>query len=115
MARLRIRRNDLVQVISGDATGTRTGSGDARGMRGRVLRVLPARNKLVVEGVAVVRRATRANPRKAQAGGFTEKEMPIDASNVMLVCRNCDRPVRVGVKREAGKRMRYCKKCGQEV
>lgn len=115
MGRMKIRRNDLVQVILGEDSGTVTGGDDTRGIRARVLRVLPGENKVVVEGVNAVRRATRPNPQKGVRGGFTEKDMPVDASNVMLVCRNCDRPVRVGVKREDGNRIRYCKKCGQEV
>ena len=115
MGRMKIRRNDLVQVILGEDSGAVTGGDDTRGVRGRFLRVLPKQNKVVIEGVNTVRRATRPDPRKGVRGGFTEKEMPVNVSNVMLVCRNCDRPVRVGVKREDGEKTRYCKKCGQEV
>lgn len=115
MARINIRRNDLVQVVVGEDSGTLTGGDEKRGVRARVLRVLPGLNKVVVEGVNVARRATRPNPQKGVRGGFNEKEMAVDASNVMLVCRNCDRPVRVGIKRAGGKKVRYCKKCGGEM
>ncbi|HHN47099.1 MAG TPA: 50S ribosomal protein L24 [Planctomycetes bacterium] len=111
---MHIRKNDTVQVISGDFGGARV-SEKSRGARGRVLRVLPEKKKVVVEGVAVARKAVRPNPRKGHRGGFIEKELPIAASKVMLVCRNCDRPVRVGFRREDNKKVRYCKKCGQEV
>ena len=117
MARMNmnIRRNDLVQVVLGEDSGMRAGAEEKRGVRARVLRVLPGAHKVVVEGVNVVRRATRPNPQKGQRGGFNEKEMAVDVSNVMLVCRNCDRPVRVSVKRDGKKKMRCCKKCGEEI
>jgi large subunit ribosomal protein L24 len=109
-----IKKNDTVQVISGESGGKVTVA-DGRGVRGRVLRVLPEKNKLVVQGVAMVKKATRPNPRKGHRGGFMEKEMPISASKVMLVCRKCDRPVRVGFRIEGDKKIRYCRKCKQEV
>jgi len=111
---MHIKKNDTVQVISGESGGKIT-SAEGRGIRARVLRVLPRKNKVVVEGVARVKKATRPNPRKGHRGGFMEKEMPISVSKVMLVCRKCDRPVRVGYRIEGGKKIRYCRKCKQEV
>jgi len=109
-----IRKNDTVQVVIGEEGGMKT-KAEGRGTRGKVLRVLPGENKVIVEGVAIVRKAVRPNPRKGHRGGFVEKERPISVSNVMLVCRECDRPVRVGFKVKDGKKVRLCKKCGQEV
>ncbi|MBN1808611.1 MAG: 50S ribosomal protein L24 [Planctomycetes bacterium] len=111
---MKIRKNDTVQIIAGDDSGKLLASSD-RGVRGRVLRVLPSRRKVVVEGVAVTRKAMRPDPRKGHRGGFIEKEMPIPVSNVMLVCRNCDKPTRVGFRIDGDTKVRICKKCGQEV
>ncbi len=109
-----IRKNDTVQVIGGDFGG-KVAKAEGRGVRGRVMRVLPEKNQVIVEGVAVARKAVRPNPRKGHRGGFLDKEMPVSASKVMLVCRKCDRPVRVGFRRDGDKCVRFCKKCGQEV
>lgn len=95
-------------------------AGNARGARGRILRALPRQGKVVVEGINMVwkhMRRTRQNPQ----GGRIEMEAPIDASNVMLLCRNreCDRydrPVRTCKERtEDGKKIRVCVKCGAEI
>ena len=77
MSRLQtpIRRNDTVSVNTGKDSGK----------RGRVLKVLPTRNRLIVEGVNMIKRHTRPNPSKNIAGGISEKEAPLHVSNVMLV------------------------------
>ena len=100
----KIRKNDTVQVISGDHTGE----------RGQVLSVMPKEQKLVVQGVNLVkvhRRRTRQND-----GGIIEREAPLRISNVAIVCSHCDGPRRVGiVTREDGTRRRYCKKCNEVI
>ena len=73
-----------------------------------MLRALPAKGKVVVEGVAIVKKATRPNPNN-QAGGIVSQEAAIDVSNVALVCPKCGKPTRVG--HQDGKRL--CKKCGE--
>ena len=101
-----IRKDDIVEVITGDDAGTPK----AR-TTGRVLRVLASEGKLVVEGINRVYKhlkPSRANPQ----GGRLSKEMPIDISNVMLFCTTCRRGTRGGRRyTEAGLKERYCKKC----
>jgi large subunit ribosomal protein L24 len=101
---MHVRKDDLVQVIAGD---------DAEEGRSRkVLRVLPDQNKVVVEGVNRVYKHVKPNRRNPQ-GGRLSKEMPIDASNVLLFCPACRRGVRVGKRYlPNGSKERYCKKCG---
>ncbi len=104
---MNIKKDDIVEIITGDDAGTPS----AR-TTGRVLTVLPDEGKIVVEGINRVykhMKPSRANPQ----GGRLSKEMPIDISNVMLVCPNCRRGVRVGRRYLAdGSKERYCKKCG---
>ena len=105
-ARLHVRRNDRVVVISGD---------DAQ-KRGKVLRVNRQKRKLYVEGVNYVKKHMRAS-RQHPRGGIIELEAPIDSSNVMLICPNCDKPTRVmRMKDDAERdRLRVCKKCKQRI
>jgi large subunit ribosomal protein L24 len=107
---MNIRKDDIVEVIAGDDAGT----SKAR-TTGRVLRVLPAEGKLVVEGINRVYKHLKPNRRNAQ-GGRLSKEMPIDASNVLLYCSTCRRGVRIGRRYDAaGRKERYCKKCGNHL
>jgi large subunit ribosomal protein L24 len=102
-----IRKDDQVEVIAGDDKGT---PGDRR--IAKVLRALPARNKIVVEGVNRVYKHMKPSQKNPQ-GGRLSKEMPIDVSNVMLYCPKCSRGVRVGTRITAeGQKERCCKKCG---
>jgi large subunit ribosomal protein L24 len=101
---MHVRKDDLVEVIAGDDAVP----GKAR----RVLRVLPDKNKLVVEGVNRVYKHVKPNRRNPQ-GGRLSKEMPVAASNVLLFCQTCGRGRRVGKRYAAdGHKERYCKKCG---
>lgn len=104
MPSLNIRRNDQVEVIAGSD----------KGKRGRVLRVMPDANRILVEHVRLVKKHVRPNPQRNIKGGIAEQELPIHVSNVMLVCSNCG-PVRVGYKIEGDKKVRVCKKCGQTL
>jgi large subunit ribosomal protein L24 len=107
---MHIRKDDLVEVITGDDTGT-----SKNPTTGRVLRVLPDENKVVVEGVNRVYKHLKPSRRNAQ-GGRLSKEMPIDASNVLLYCSTCRRGVRIGRRYAAdGHKERYCKKCGNSL
>jgi len=97
-----VRRNDTVKVLSGKS----------KGRTGRVLRVYPAEGRAIVEGVNFVRKHTRANPQKNVQGGILEREAPIDASNLMVVCSECGRPTRVGhTIQDDGKKVRVCRRC----
>jgi large subunit ribosomal protein L24 len=106
---MRIRKDDQVEVITGDDKGVPT----ARKV-GKVLRVLPEKHKIVVEGVNRVYKHLKPSA-KNQQGGRLSKEMPIDVSNVLLYCPNtkCSRGVRVAHRfTDDGQKQRYCKRCG---
>lgn len=103
---MRIRKNDQVQVIAGRD----------KGKRGRVLQVLPEKNRVVVEGVATIKRHTRPNPQKNVKGGIVEREGSIHASNVMLVDPESGKPTRVGARfLEDGRKVRVARKSGAVV
>jgi large subunit ribosomal protein L24 len=97
-----IRRNDNVVVITGKD----------RGKRGRVLKVVPATNRLVVEGVNFIKRHTKPNPQRQVKGGVVEREAPLHASNVQLVCPECGKATRIGRKILGdGRKVRICRQC----
>jgi large subunit ribosomal protein L24 len=101
-----IRKNDNVVVTTGKD----------RGKRGRVLRVVADKNRLVVEGVNIIKRHTKANPQKQIKGGVVEREAPLHASNVQLVCPECGKPTRLGRKILGdGRKVRICRKCEEVV
>lgn len=103
---MNIRKDDTVEVITGDDKGSPTARKIAK-----VLRVLPEKRKIVVEGVNRVYKHLKPGA-KNQQGGRLSKEMPIDASNVMLYCPTCNRGVRVGHRfADDGRKQRYCKAC----
>jgi large subunit ribosomal protein L24 len=102
---MHIRKNDIVEVITGDD----------RGKRGRVLSVHPKEGKVVVEGVNRVYKHMRPS-RRNQQGGRLSKEMPIDISNVQLICPQTNKPTRVGVRYlPDGSKERYSKKSGASM
>ena len=96
----RIRRGDEVVVTTGSD----------RGASGKVLRVIPDKGRVVIEGVHMIKRATRANPQKNIKGGIVEKEAPIAISNVMLKDPSNGKATRVGVRVEGEERVRFAKK-----
>jgi large subunit ribosomal protein L24 len=107
---MNIRKDDQVEVIAGDDKGT----SDQRRVA-KVLRVLPEKNKIVVEGVNRVYKHLKPGA-KNQQGGRLSKEMPINVSNVMLYCPACRRGVRIGHRfTESGQKQRYCKACGSSL
>ena len=87
-SRIRLRKNDLVEVISGKDAGK----------RGKVLKVLPERNRVIVQGVGFIKRHTRPNPQRNVKGGIAEREAPIHVSNVMIVSPEDDKRTRIGAK-----------------
>jgi large subunit ribosomal protein L24 len=101
-----IRKNDNVLVVTGRD----------RGKRGRVLKVIPETNRLVVEGVSVIKRHTKPNPQRNVKGGIVEREASLHASNVQLVCPECGAQTRIGRKLLGdGRKVRICRKCGGVV
>ena len=104
---MNIRKDDIVEIITGADAGT-----PAARKTGRVLRVLADERKIVVEDVNKVYKHVKPN-RRNQQGGRLSKEMPIDVSNAALYCPTCKRGVRIGKRYTAeGRKERYCKKCG---
>ncbi len=102
---MHIRQDDIVEVITGDD----------RGMRGKVLRVIPKNGKIVIEGVNRVYKHMKRSQKNPQ-GGRLSKEMPVNISNVMLVDPSSDKPTRVGVRvTKDGSRERYSKQGGASL
>jgi large subunit ribosomal protein L24 len=100
-----IRRDDEVLVISGKD----------RGKRGRVVNVLPSEGRVMVEGVARAKKHARPS-RKRQQGGIVDIEQFVDISNVMLVCKSCGQPTRVGHRiQDDGVKVRVCKRCESDL
>ncbi len=100
--RLFVKKNDIVVVRSGKD----------RGKKGKVLKVLAREGAVIVEKVNMIKRHTRPNPQKQIKGGVVEREAPVPAARVMVVCPECHVPTRVGhAVVEGGTRHRVCKKC----
>jgi large subunit ribosomal protein L24 len=105
MARsLTIHKGDKVRIIAGKD----------KGKDGKVLRAYPFKERVMVEGANLIKKHTRPSS-KNQQGGIMTIEGTIHVSNVMLLCPNCTQPTRVGRRREAGTRVRVCKKCGKDI
>ena len=101
-----IKKNDEVYVLRGKD----------RGKSGRVLIVIPDKQRIVVEGVQMIKRHTRPNPQKNIQGGIVEREAPIHISNVAMMCKNCKKHTRLGSQiLTDGRRARVCKKCGNAI
>jgi large subunit ribosomal protein L24 len=107
---MQIRKDDQVEVIAGDDKGSA-----AERRIAKVLKVIPERNKIVVEGINRVYKHLRPSQKNPQ-GGRLSKEMPIDVSNVKLFCSKCNRGVRFGRRfTDEGQKQRYCKSCGNNL
>ena len=120
MAKLKIKKGDLVQIISGKD----------RGKQGRVIEARPAEGRVIVENLNMIKRhtrpramkdATRMGSPQVVPGGIIEKAAPLDSSYVMIVCPVCNKPTRVGMKTVERKgdthNVRVCRRegCGQEI
>src|SRR3989339_1924946 len=102
---MHIRKGDTVQIISGNE----------KGKRGRVLRLLRDSNRLIVEGIRMMKRHTRPTQRDPQ-GGIVEREAPIAASNAMVVCPKTDAPTRIRKKRlDDGRNVRISARSGEMI
>ena len=98
---MKVVKNDTVLVISGNY----------KGKKGKVLKVFPKEQRIIIEGVNFFKRHTKPTQRNQQ-GGIVEKEAPIHASNVMVICPKCDTPTRMGHKiLEDKKKVRVCGSC----
>ena len=104
MAKLNIKRDDTVIVLSGDD----------KGVKGKVIAVSPKEGKVLVEKVNVIHKHVKPR-RQGETGGIIDAEGAIYASKVALYCKKCDKGVRVSHKIVNGKKVRVCAKCGQEL
>ncbi len=103
--KIKIKKDDKVKVLTGKD----------KGKIGKVLKVVKKTNRAVIENINVVKvhsKPSKANPQ----GGIVNKNMPIDVSNLMVMCNSCIKPTRIEMKQlENGKRVRICKKCSQQI
>ena len=104
MAKMNVKKGDEVIVIAGKD----------KGKTGKVVQVIPSQDKVVVEGVAIVKRHTKPTQKMPQ-GGIIEKEAAIHVSNVMPFCSTCKKGVRVAHAIENGTKTRVCRKCGKAL
>jgi large subunit ribosomal protein L24 len=102
---LKIKKDDKVKVIQGKD----------RGKTGKVLRVDMSDGRVFVEGINMIKRHTRAKSQN-EPGGIINKEGPLNISNVLVICPQCGKPSRVGFEvGKSGKKVRVCKKCGEQI
>ena len=102
--KIRIKKNDLVEVIAGRDAGK----------RGKILKVLRERQRVVVQGVGFIKRHTRPNPQRNIKGGIAEREAPIHVSKVMIVSGEDDRRTRIGTKiLPDGRKVRTSRRTGE--
>ena len=104
MNSMNIKKGDTVRVLSGKD----------KGKEGQVVRSIPSKQRVVVEKVNMVKKAMRPTQQNPQ-GGIMSIEAPIHVSNVMLICPSCKEATRVNIKREDGKKVRVCKRCGADI
>jgi large subunit ribosomal protein L24 len=103
-----VRKGDKVRIISGKD----------RGFEGRVILAYPTREKVLVEGANRIKKHTKitSNQRGAQSGGIVTQEAPVHVSNVQVVCPGCNKPSRVGHRRDdEGRGVRVCRRCGADI
>ena len=108
MAGLKIRKGDRVRVLTGKD----------RGKEGVVMKAIPDKNKVIVEGVNMAKRHQKARTATSQ-GGIIDKDMPIPVANVAIVCTSCGKATRVGYRFEetggVSRKIRICRKCGGDL
>jgi large subunit ribosomal protein L24 len=107
--RSKIKRGDQVEVITG-----RTAD---KGKRGEVLRVFPKSGKVMIQGLNIRTKHQKQvqSEGRSISPGIVKLEAPMNMSNVMLICKKCNKPTRVGFVREDNKSIRVCKKCGAKL
>lgn len=101
---MKLKRGDNIIMLSGKD----------RGKKGKVISVAPSLNKVVVEGLNLIKKHVRAR-KQGQKGQIISKERAVSVSSVALVCKSCGKPTRVGYRLENNTKTRICKKCGAEV
>jgi len=101
--KFKIRKDDTVEVIAGKD----------KGKRGTVVRVIRDKDRVIVSGVNIVKKAMRKKSQQDR-GGIVEVEAPLHISNVAIVCKKCG-PTRIGFKLDGDKKIRVCRKCGDTL
>ena len=101
--KFKVHKDDTVQVIAGKD----------KGKTGNVVRVVPAKNAVIVSGINIVKKAMKKRSQQDQ-GGIVEIEAPLNISNVAIVCKKCG-PTRIGYKLNGDKKLRVCRKCGEAL
>ncbi len=101
---MKIKKNDQVKMLAGKD----------RGKTGKVLRTLPKTNKVVVEGLNIMKKHQKSN-KEGEKGQRVEIPRAVAISNLMLVCAKCGKETRVGYKISQGVKRRICKKCGSQL
>jgi large subunit ribosomal protein L24 len=102
---MKIRKNDNVLVIAGKD----------KGKKGKVRYAFPEENKVMVEGVSMIKKHSKARGQVKQAG-IIEREAPIDVADVMYVCGKCNKPTRIGYRiLQDGRKARICRACGEVI
>jgi len=102
---MKIRKNDTVLVIVGKD----------KGKKGKVRKALPKEDKVIIEGLNMIKRHSRTKGQAKQAG-IIELESPLHVSKVMIVCSKCAKPARIGIRYlEDGKRVRFCRACSEVI
>jgi large subunit ribosomal protein L24 len=101
--KFKLKKEDTVQIIAGKD----------KGKRGRILKILRDKDRVVVEGANIVKKAKKRRNQQDR-GGIIEIEAPVHASNLMIVCKKCG-PTRIGYKIEGETKTRVCRKCGEAL
>ncbi|MBI1800532.1 MAG: 50S ribosomal protein L24 [Chloroflexi bacterium] len=99
----RVKKGDTVEILWGDE----------KGERATVHAVMPAEGKVIVAGRNIIKKHQRPTGQVRTQAGIIEREAPMRLSKVAPVCRNCDRPTRVGFRMEDGRKVRVCKRCDE--
>ena len=102
---LHVKRGDRVVVVSGKD----------KGKVANIIKVVTSENKVIVEGCNMVTKAQKPQPMAGIQGGLIKMEAPLDSSNVMVVCPTCEKPTRIKHDVVDGKKVRVCKKCGEQL
>ncbi|MCP5104509.1 MAG: 50S ribosomal protein L24 [bacterium] len=106
MNKMKLRKDDTVIVVRGKK--------EDKGKTGKIMRILPDKNRVVVEKVHIVKEYVKANPQKNIQGGIVDREGTIPMASVKFYCKECEQGVRVGhkIKEDTSRKQRVCKKCG---
>lgn len=101
--KFKIRKDDMVEIIAGKD----------KGKRGKIIRVIRDKDRVIVAGANIVKKAMKKRSQQDR-GGIAEIEAPLHISNIMIVCKKCG-PTKIGYKIDGDKKTRVCRKCGEAL